>query len=60
MSSDGIFENLNEGDELDIFIKKIRGLSPQKIVFEILQYTMNNKIKVKDDATLIALKVKSV
>ena len=60
MSSDGIFENLIEGDELDIFIKKIRGLSPQKIVFEILQYTMNNKIKVKDDATLIALKVKSV
>lgn len=60
MSSDGIFENIIEGDELDIFIKKIRGFNPQKIVYEILQYTMNNKIKVKDDATLIALKVKNI
>ena len=60
MSSDGIFENLIESEELDNFIKKIRGYAPQKIVYEILQYTMNNKIKVKDDATLIALKVKNI
>lgn len=59
MSSDGIFENLVGNEQLDEFIKKIRGNTPQKIVYEILQYTMNNKIKVKDDATLIALKVKT-
>ena len=58
MSSDGIFENIVESEELDNFIKKIRGESPQKIVFEILNYTINNKIKTNDDATLIALKIK--
>ena len=60
MSSDGIFENIVESDELDNFIKKIRGESPQKIVFEILNYTINNKIKTNDDATLIALKIKMI
>ena len=60
MSSDGIFENIVESEELDNLIKKIRGESPQKIVFEILNYTINNKIKTNDDATLIALKIKMI
>lgn len=60
MSSDGIFENIVESEDLDIFIKKIRGESPQKIVFEILNYTINNEIKTNDDATLIALKIKMI
>lgn len=60
MSSDGIFENLVECKELDDFIKKIRGETPQKIVFEILNYTINNEIKTNDDATLIALKIKMI
>lgn len=60
MSSDGIFENIVESENLDDFIKKIRGDSPQKIVFEILNYTINNEIKTNDDATLIALKIKMI
>ncbi len=60
MSSDGIFENIKETDILDEYIKKIRGETPQKIVYDLLQYTMNNKIQIKDDATLIALKIKTV
>ncbi len=60
MSSDGIFENIVESENLDQFIKKIRGESPQKIVFEILNYTINNEIKTNDDATLIALKIKMI
>ena len=60
MSSDGIFENIENNDELDIFIKKIRGESPQKIVYDLLNYTINNEIKTNDDATLIALKIKYI
>lgn len=60
MSSDGIFENVVETESLDEYIKKIRGESPQKIVYEVLQYILNNEIKINDDATLIALKIKTV
>lgn len=60
MSSDGIFENIENNEDLDIFIKKIRGESPQKIVYDLLNYTINNDIKTNDDATLIALKIKYI
>jgi hypothetical protein len=33
---------------------------PSGIVFEILNYTINNEIKTNDDATLIALKIKMI
>ena len=59
MSSDGIFENVVESESLDEYIKKIRGEAPQKIVYEVLQYILNNEIKINDDATLIALKIKT-
>jgi stage II sporulation protein E len=57
MSSDGIFENVVETDQLENFIRQIRDLPPQKIVYEILNYTVNNKVKTNDDMSLIALKV---
>lgn len=58
MSSDGIFENIIEEKALEEFIIKIKEEAPQKIVYEILNYTMKQKLKIKDDMTLIALKVK--
>ena len=58
MSSDGIFENIIEEQALEEFLLKIKEEAPQKIVYEILNYTMKQKLKTKDDMTLIALKVK--
>lgn len=58
MSSDGIFENIIEEQALEDFLLKIKEEAPQKIVYEILNYTMKQKLKTKDDMTLIALKVK--
>ena len=57
MSSDGILENLIDNDQLEEFIKKIAILLPQQIVYEILNYTTTHEIKVKDDMTLIVLKI---
>lgn len=57
MSSDGIFENVVDMNQLENFIRQIRDLPPQKIVYEILNYTVNNKVKVIDDMSLIALKI---
>lgn len=57
MSSDGVIENLIDNDELEKFIRNARNLAPEQIVYEILNYTLHHEIKVKDDMTLIALKV---
>lgn len=59
MSSDGIFENLIDSDKLESFIEEIKEYPPQKIVYEILNYAINNKVKTKDDMSVIALKIKS-
>lgn len=59
MSSDGIFENLIDTNKLESFIESIIELPPQKIVYEILNYAINNKVKTKDDMSIIALKIKS-
>ena len=58
MSSDGIFENIIEEKSLEDFIVKIKEEAPQKIVYEILNFTMKQKLKTTDDMTLIALKIK--
>jgi serine phosphatase RsbU (regulator of sigma subunit) len=60
MSSDGIFENIIEEQLLEDFIQTIKQEAPQKIVYEILNYAMNQKQKTTDDMTLIALKIKYV
>lgn len=59
MSSDGIFENLIDSDKLETFIEEIKEYPPQKIVYEILNYAINNKVKTKDDMSVIALKIKA-
>lgn len=60
MSSDGIFENIIDEKLLEEFLFKIKDENPQKIVYELLNYTNNQKLKTKDDMTLIVLKVKMV
>ena len=60
MSSDGIFENIIEEKELEEFLFQIKDENPQKIVYELLNYTNKQKLKTKDDMTLIVLKVKMV
>ncbi len=57
MSSDGIFENLIDENKLQDYIQSIKNLPPQRIVYELLNYTINNKIKAKDDMSIIALKI---
>lgn len=59
MSSDGVFENIIEDKSLEQFILKIKNEVPQKIVYEILNYTLKQKLKTKDDMTLIALRIKN-
>jgi len=57
MSSDGIFENIIDEEKLKNFILTIKDNAPQQIVYELLNYTLNNKIKTKDDMSIIALKI---
>lgn len=60
MSSDGIFENIIDEDKLNSYIESIKALPPQKIVYELLNYTSNSKLKTKDDMSIIALKIQDV
>ncbi len=60
MSSDGIFENIIDEQDLERFLFKIKKDNPQKIVYELINYTNKQKLKTKDDMTLIALKIKTV
>ena len=39
---------------------KIKDENPQKIVYELLNYANKQKLKTKDDMTLIVLKVKMI
>lgn len=57
MSSDGVLENLIDNKELEKFIIDSKDLLPQQLVYEILNYTTTHKVKVKDDMTLIILKI---
>lgn len=57
MSSDGIFENIVEEDKLNKYIESIKTLPPQRIVYELLNYAINTKLKTKDDMSIIALKI---
>lgn len=57
MSSDGILENIIDNDKFETYVKKIKSLAPQQIVYEILNYASSHELKVKDDMTVIALKI---
>ena len=60
MSSDGIFENFVNEKEIEDYILSIKDLSPQKLVYEIIRYTMKKEIKVKDDMSIIALRISEI
>lgn len=57
MASDGVFENMENERELELFMKSILHLDPQKITYEILNYVRRNKVKANDDMSIIALKI---
>ncbi len=59
MSSDGIFENIIEKTSIEEFIASIKDDSPQKIIYQLLNYTSHQNLKTNDDMTVIALKVKT-
>lgn len=58
LSSDGIFENIEDTNKLHIFLNNIKEEPPQKIAYDIIDYTLNNKTKTKDDMSIIVLKIK--
>lgn len=60
LTSDGIFENLLEESQLLELINNIKNDNPQKIVYEILEYMLHTKVKVKDDMSIIILKLSSI
>lgn len=60
LSSDGIFENLVEENKLLDLIKMLKDETPQKIAYEVLEYTLNSKVKVKDDMSIVILKVEQI
>lgn len=57
MSSDGVLENFVDNDLLDEFIINSTALHPEQIVYEILNFVTKNETKVKDDMTIIVLKI---
>lgn len=57
MSSDGVFENVLNGRDLEDFIMSIRGLDSQKMAYEILNYSRYADVLNKDDMSVIVLKV---
>ena len=56
-SSDGIFENVVDEQKLIDLIKNIKNDIQKKIAYTILEHTLQTKTKVKDDMTLIVLKI---
>ena len=59
-SSDGIFENIVDEEKLIELIKNIKNEIPQKIAYAILEHTLSSKTKVKDDMSIIALKIEEI
>lgn len=59
-SSDGIFENVVDEDKLINLIKNIKQEMPQKIAYAILEHTLATKTKVKDDMSIIILKIETI
>ena len=49
-----------DNDLLEEFISNAKDLAPQQIVYEILNYTIKNQIKTKDDMTVIVAKLVSI
>lgn len=60
LTSDGIFENIVNEQALLNLIKDLKTEIPQKIAYAILEYTLNSKVKVKDDMSIIILKIETI
>lgn len=60
LSSDGIFENVEQEKNMLDLINKLKTSLPEKIAYEILEYTIKSKVKVKDDMSIIVLKVEEI
>jgi hypothetical protein len=58
MSSDGILENVVDTNRLETFLKSVKDLTPQRIVYELFNFAVKNELKTNDDMTLIALRIK--
>lgn len=57
MASDGVFENVVNTISLEAYINSIRNLEPQKLIYELLNYTRYSDLITKDDMSIIALKI---
>lgn len=57
MTSDGIIDNVENSYEIICFIQSIKDKIPEEIALDILHYTSNNKVKNKDDMSVIVIKV---
>lgn len=60
LTSDGVFENIVNADKLESFLLEIATLPPQKLVYELLNFTIKQKLLAKDDMSIIALKIRLV
>ena len=58
MSSDGVFENIKDEKDLEVFIKGIMHMNPQNITYEILKYAREHQKITEDDMCVITLKIK--
>ena len=60
LTSDGIFENVKEEKNLFSLINSLKEESPQKIAYEVLEYTLKTDVKTRDDMTVIILKIEQI
>ena len=59
ISSDGIIDNI-EKEEMEQFLLYTRFNHPQKVAYEVLNYILNKNNKIKDDMSIIVLKVEKI
>ena len=57
MSSDGIFENINNERELENLINSISHLQVEKIVYQIINFVRTSQTYTDDDISLVVMKV---
>ena len=60
LASDGIFDNIINIEDFELFIKSIKDYEPQKISYELLNYARHADLVSKDDMSVIALKIKLI
>ena len=58
ISSDGIFENINNENKLLEFLISIKDEAPKQMSYSIIDYAVKQKTLTKDDMSVIVLKVK--